>query len=63
NPIKAGEVDSPETACFTSAYQRIEAHAQRLGARNRADGWMAELTLAPESQATETLCCTSRSGR
>ncbi|MGM0487393.1 MAG: hypothetical protein ACQESR_11615 [Planctomycetota bacterium] len=63
NPIKAGEADSPHTACFTSAYQRIEAQTQRLDARHRADGWMAELTLRPESQATETLASTSRTGQ
>jgi len=63
NPIKAGEVDNPRAAYFTSAYQRIEAQTQRRNARHRADGWLAELTLQPESQATETRACTSRTGR
>ncbi|MFO7906059.1 MAG: hypothetical protein ACQESR_24245 [Planctomycetota bacterium] len=34
-----------------------------LFAMREAVGRMAELTLRPESQATETLCCTSRTGR
>ena len=63
NPIRAGEADSPETARYTSAYQRIEAQSQRKNARNRADGWMAELTLRPERKADESLAYSSRSGR
>lgn len=63
NPIRAGEADSPETARYTSAYQRIEAQTQRKNARNRADGWMAELTLRPERKADESLAYSSRTGR
>lgn len=63
NPIKAGEASSPETARYTSAYQRIQARSQRKNARDRADGWMAELTLRPECKAEEPLAYTSRSGR
>ena len=63
NPIRAGEADSPETARYTSAYQRIEAQSQRKNARSRADGWMAELTLRPERKVDEPLAYSSRSGR
>ena len=63
NAIRAGEADSPETACYTSAYQRIQAQSQRKNARDRADGWMAELTLRPESKADDSLAYSSRTGR
>ena len=63
NPIRAGEADSPETARYTSAYQRIKAQSQRKNARDRADGWMAELTLRPERKADESLAYSSRTGR
>ncbi|MGM0489791.1 MAG: hypothetical protein ACQESR_23910 [Planctomycetota bacterium] len=67
NPIKAGEADSPETAPYTSVFQRIQAQLQRKNARDRADGrmdgWMAELTVQPENRATHALADTSRSGR
>ncbi|MFO7907490.1 MAG: hypothetical protein R6U98_32885 [Pirellulaceae bacterium] len=40
NPIKAGEADSPETAPYTSVFQRIQAQLQRKNARDRAvGGW------------------------
>ena len=63
NPILAGEADSPETARYTSVFQRLEAQSQRKNARDRADGWMAELTLRPERKADEALAYSSRSGR
>ncbi len=63
NPIRAGEADSPETASYTSLFQRLKAQSQRKNARDRADGWMAELTLRPERKADEALCYASRSGR
>jgi len=63
NPIKAGEAAGPETARFTSAYSRIQASKQRKNARDRADGWMAELTTRPENQADEHLAYSSRSRR
>ncbi len=63
NPIRAGEADSPETARYTSLFQRLEAQSQRKNARDRADGWMAELTLRPERKTDEALCYASRSGR
>ncbi len=63
NPMRAGEADSPETARYTSIFQRLEAQSQRKDARNRADGWMAELTLRPERKADEALAYSSRSGR
>ncbi len=63
NPIRAGEADSPETARYTSLFQRLEAQSQRKNARDRADGWMAELTLRPERKADEALAYSSRSGR
>jgi len=63
NPIKAGEAASPRTATYTSACQRIQAQGQRSNARERADGWMAELTLQPENTATHELAYSSRTGR
>ena len=63
NPIRAGEASSPETARYSSAYQRIEAQSQRKNARGRADGWMAELTLRPERKADELMAYSSHSGR
>ncbi|MGM0486991.1 MAG: hypothetical protein ACQESR_09555 [Planctomycetota bacterium] len=60
NPIKAGEADSPETAPYTSVFQRIHARGQRKNARDRSDGWMAELTLQPENKATRALADSSR---
>ncbi|MFO7904980.1 MAG: hypothetical protein R6U98_20110, partial [Pirellulaceae bacterium] len=59
----AGEADSPETAPYTSVFQRIQAQTQRKNARDRADGWMAELTVQPENTATHPLADTSRTGR
>jgi hypothetical protein len=63
NPIMAGEADSPETARYTSLFQRLMAQSQPASARNRADGWMAELTLRPERKSDEALAYTSRTGR
>lgn len=63
NPTLAREADSPETARYTSVYQRIQAQSQRKNARDRADGWMAELTLRPERKADESLAYSSRTGR
>jgi hypothetical protein len=63
NPIKAGEASSPETARYTSVFQRLMAASQPKNSRTRADGWMAELTLRPESKADEKLACSSRTGR
>ena len=55
--------DSPETARYTSVYQPVQAQSQRTNARDRADGWMAELTLRPERKADESLAYSSRTGR
>ena len=63
NPMKAGEVDSPETARYTSVFQRLQAQFQPADAVDRVDGWMAELTLAPENKANEALAYSSRTGR
>jgi hypothetical protein len=63
NPIKAGEAASPEKARYTSIYTRLQAQSQRKNARNRADGWLGELTLQPESKKNESLADSSRSGR
>jgi len=63
NPIKAGEAASPEKAIYTSIHARIQAQSQRKNARDRADGWMGELTLLPESKANEALAYSSHSGR
>lgn len=63
NAIRAGEADSPETARYTSAYHRIKAQSKRRNARDRADGWMAELTLRPENKTDESLAYSSHTGR
>ena len=63
NAQRAGEVDSPEQARYTSVFQRLMARSRPADALDRPDGWMAELTLAPESKATESLAYSSRTGR
>ena len=63
NPIKAGEAESPRTACFSSAYQRIQALNQRKTARDRADGWLGELTWQDKDAADEQTALSSRTGR
>ena len=63
NPIRAGEAGSPETACYTSAYQRIQAQQQRKNARDRADGWLAELSLRDGSVQDPRKVYSSRTGR
>ena len=63
NPSKAGEASGPETAKYTSIYARIQASKQRKNARDRADGWMAELTLRPERKDEAEMAYTSRTGR
>ncbi|MGM0485267.1 MAG: hypothetical protein ACQESR_00700 [Planctomycetota bacterium] len=57
------QADSPETAPYTSGFQRIQARGQGKNARDRADGWMAELTVQPENTATHALADTSHTGR
>jgi len=63
NPIKAGEAASPQTARYTSAYQRIQARAQRPNARNRADDWLGELTWQDEAAADEAVYLSSQTGK
>ncbi len=63
NPNKAGEASGPETARFTSAYARIWAIGKDKDARDRADAWMAELTLRPERKDEEQWAYRSRTGR
>jgi len=63
NAMRAGEARSIETSRYTSIYQRIQAQSQRRNAKDRADGWLGELTRAPESLRDETLAITSRTGR
>ena len=63
NPITAGEARSPETARYTSAYARIQAQSQRKNARNRADGYLAELARRPERKDEYGLADSSRTGR
>jgi len=63
NPIKAGEAASPRSARYTSAYQRIQAMTQRANARDRADGWLGELTLREGTLEDETIAYSSRWGR
>ena len=63
NPYRAGEADSPTGSRYTSIFQRLMAQSQDEDAPDRADGWMAELTLRPERLADVELAYTSRSGR
>ena len=51
NPIVLGKRTSPESAPYTSACHRLMAESQAEHAPDRADGWMAELTLQPERKA------------
>jgi hypothetical protein len=63
NPILAGEANGPETAQYTSVFQRLQAASQPKNSKSRADGWLAELSLRPERKADEQLACMSRTGR
>jgi hypothetical protein len=63
NLYRAGEADSPTGSRYTSIFQRLMAQSQEEDAPDRADGWMAELTLRPERLADVELAYTSRSGR
>ena len=63
NPIRAGEATGPETAVYTSAYRRIQAFSQSRDAPDRADGWLAELTVPPERKEDVLLAYGSRTGR
>ena len=63
NPIKAGEAPSPETARYTSAYQRIQAQQQCPHAADRADGWLAELSLRDGSDQDPNKVNGSRTGQ
>ena len=60
---RKASADSPETARYTSVYQPVQTQSQRKNARDRADGWMAELTLRPERKADAFLAYASRTGR
>jgi hypothetical protein len=62
NPIVAGEAKSPQTARYTSIYQRIQARQQRANAKDRADGWLAELTIRPGTEE-DAVVSSSRTGR
>lgn len=63
NPIRAGEADAPENARYTSVFQRLMAESQPQESPQRADGWMAELTLRPECKAEWEMAYRSHSGR
>jgi hypothetical protein len=63
NASRDGDMSSPETAPHTSVYDRWRARSQPAHARDRADGWMAELTLRPERKAEVELAYRSRTGR
>jgi hypothetical protein len=63
NPLRAGEADSPETARYTSVFQRLQADGLRKNAHARPDAWLGELTLQPERKADEVLAYASRTGR
>jgi hypothetical protein len=62
NQIRAGEAKTPETSRYTSAYDRIQGRHQR-GARQKADGWLCELTLREGARADLAGQYHSRSGR
>jgi hypothetical protein len=63
NPYRAGEVDDPRGAPYTSVHLRMRASVLADEILDRPDGWMGELTEQPESLANEILAVTSRSGR
>jgi hypothetical protein len=63
NPYRAGEVDQPLGSRYTSIFQRLAAHGLRKNAAGRPDGWLGELTLAPERKTDVALADASRSGR
>ncbi len=63
NPYRAGETDNPVSSRYASIYQRLQSQGMRKNAANRPDGWLGELTLAPESKADEVLAHSSRTGR
>ena len=63
NPIMAGEAKSPETARYTSIFQRLEARGQRANARNRADGWLGVLTWDRKTERDADRLLLSRTGR
>ncbi len=63
NPFRAGEAESPETARYTSVFQRLQAEGMRKNAADRPDAWLGELTLSPERKSDEALAYASRSGR
>ena len=62
NPYRAGEAESPETARYTSVFQRLQAEGMRKNAADRPDAWLGELTLSPERKSDEALVYASRSG-
>ena len=63
NPVRAGEAATPETARYTSVFQRLQAAGMRKNAADRPDAWLGELTLPPERKSDEALAYASRSGR
>ncbi len=63
NPIKAGEATSPQTARYTSAYQRMHSQSQRKNGKNRPDGWLGELTWQDDTSTDEAIAFSSRTGR
>ncbi|MBM4092773.1 MAG: hypothetical protein FJ276_25705, partial [Planctomycetes bacterium] len=63
NPWCAGEGASIETSRYTSIHLRLKARGERRNAKDRADGWLGELTIAPESLEDALLASGSRTGR
>jgi len=61
--LNARREGSPGTAPHTSVFDRLLAQSQPAHAHDRADGWMAELTLRPERKADVAWAYRSRSGR
>ena len=62
NPYRAGEVDNPVAAQYTSVYQRLQAQGLQKNAADRPDGWLGELTLLPERKTDATWADSSRTG-
>lgn len=62
NPIRAGEARSPETARFSSIYQRLKSRGMRWDSRQRPDGWLGRLTWDSRMQAHAPERYKSRTG-
>lgn len=62
NPIRAGEARSPETARYSSIYQRLQSQGMRRDSRHRPDCWLAPLTWDAQLKTDDPARYTSRTG-